>query len=121
MKILIAARDRGRLAALVQGLGSKGITPVWAGNGAEALSRARQEEPDLAVIADDLGDMSAFALVAGLMTVNAMINTVILSDKDPEAFHEAGEGLGILKQLPGSPRSEDVHSLLTLLTTVRGS
>jgi CheY-like chemotaxis protein len=122
MKILMTARDQERVAPLANGLESGGsVSLTRAGNGAEALSMARHTSPDLAVIADDLEDMSAFTLVAGLMAVNAMIHTVVLSDTEPGEFHAAGEGLGILVQLPSEPSFEDAQALLDLLTTVRGS
>jgi DNA-binding response OmpR family regulator len=121
MKILMTTRDRGRVAPLAEGLEARHCSLVWAGSGAEALSLAREEAPDLAVIAENLGDMSAFTVVARLMAVNAMTHTAVLSDSDPEAFHAAGEGLGILAQLPSAPRAEDAGTLLDRLITVRGS
>jgi hypothetical protein len=122
MKIMITAGNKEGIAPFASGLESGGsVSLLWAGNGAEALSMARDLSPDLAVIADDLEDMSAFTLVAGLMAVNAMIHTAVLCDTEPGEFHAAGEGLGILTQLPSLPRSEDAKALLDLLTTVRGS
>jgi DNA-binding response OmpR family regulator len=121
MKILMTTTDRQRVALFAQGLESRGdVSLVWAGSGEEALTQTREGSPDLAVIAEDLEDMSAFALVARLMATDAMINTVVLSDMDPDEFHEAGEGLGILAQLPASPASGDAQELFTKFTTVRG-
>jgi DNA-binding response OmpR family regulator len=121
MKILMTARDRGRVAPLAEGLEARHCSLVWAGSGSEALSMAREEAPDLAVIAEDIGDMTAFNLVARLMAVNAMTYTAVLSDLGSEEFHAAGEGLGILVQLPSAACAEDAGTLIDRLTTVRGS
>jgi hypothetical protein len=41
-----------------------------------------------------------------------MISTVILSELEPEAFHEAAEGLGIAARMPPQPTAEQATRLL---------
>jgi CheY-like chemotaxis protein len=122
MKVLLAARDSRRLAEFAAGLERIGGAPtILASSGAEAIARAGETSLDLAVIADDLADMTAFTLAARLMTIDAMINTAVLTDMDEKEFHDAGEGLGILARLPSTPGSNDARMLHERLTTMRGS
>jgi len=48
-----------------------------------------------------------------LLPINAMINTVVISDLSPEDFHDAGEGLGIMAQLPLDPAKSDALEVLS--------
>lgn len=50
--------------------------------------------------------------------IDARTHTAVASTLDPEAFHEAMEGLGILDCLPLTPGAEDARRLLRLLAEV---
>ena len=43
------------------------------------------------------------------MMINASVHTAVVSDMDPDEFHEATEGLGILMPLPTSPKADDAE------------
>ena len=45
-------------------------------------------------------------------------NYYTLSDMDPDEFHEATEGLGILMPLPTFPKADDAERLLKALAGV---
>jgi hypothetical protein len=69
--------------------------------------------PPIGVVIDEnLPDMPGLDLVRRLLRINAMINTVVVSALPPDAFHEAGEGLGIMAQLPPQPTWEDARTIL---------
>ena len=55
-----------------------------------------------------------------LLEINASMNTAVITDLDPQSFHEATEGLGVLCGLPAHPAAMDVGPLLERLTAVGG-
>ena len=61
-----------------------------------AIEQAHAKSPTLCVVDDSLTDAGPFALVATLMREDAFLHTAVVTELSPEAFHEAGEGLGIL-------------------------
>jgi DNA-binding response OmpR family regulator len=63
-------------------------------SGAEALAAAHTSSPHLVIIDADLPDIAPWELVQKLLTVNAMVNTAVISPLSEAEFHEAGEGLG---------------------------
>jgi hypothetical protein len=87
--------------------------------GAEALEAGRLLSPHLMVI-DYLTDTEPLSLVQKLLTVNAMVNTAVVSSLTDEEFHEASEGLGILGCLPEEPGGSEAADLLQKLRQVLG-
>lgn len=53
--------------------------------------------------------------VIGIMRVNALVHTAVVTDMTEEAFHDAMEGLGILTALPPAPGVDDARRLVHLL------
>jgi DNA-binding response OmpR family regulator len=87
--------------------------------GVEALEAGRTLSPHLMVI-DDLPDSEPLSLVRKLLTVNAMVNTAVVSPLSDAEFHEASEGLGILGRLPLEPGTNEAAGLLQKLRQVLG-
>jgi hypothetical protein len=54
------------------------------------------------------------------MTVNAFIQTAVVSRLSHDAFHEASEGLGVLAQLPPAPGRDDARRILEMLRQLPG-
>ena len=50
--------------------------------------------------------------------IDIMMITAVVSDMDPDEFHEATEGLGILMPLPTFPKADDAERLLKALAGV---
>lgn len=84
----------------------------------EAKALIKAAPPVLAIL--DLGpdDKALRQAVIDIMMIDASVHTAVVSDMDPEAFHEATEGLGILMSLPSSPTAEDARRLLAALSGV---
>lgn len=59
-------------------------------------------------------------LLESLLEMDAALPTAVLTDLEPEAFHEASEGLGVLTALPPAPGAPDVEGLLDRLQAVGG-
>ncbi|KMY66960.1 hypothetical protein AAU61_13430 [Desulfocarbo indianensis] len=121
LNILVAAPAKDGLkdfcAALAEGAS---VALDWAQSGQEALRKAAENAPHMVLIDQDLGDMAPFDLVAKLLGVNALINTVVVSDLPDEEFHEASEGLGIMACLPPRPGREQAPAVLEKLKSLTG-
>jgi len=118
--ILIVTGDRARLGALADAVKAEPTVELrWAANGAEAMAAARNHPPLAAVIDEALADMGGLDLVRRLLPINALINTAVLSDQDPDSFHETSEGLGILAQLPSTPTPENAADLFDRLRRIK--
>lgn len=88
--------------------------------GANALEAIHARPPHLAVIDLGLPDAHPMDLVQKMLTVNAMVNTAVVSPLSEEEFHEASEGLGVLGRLPLDPGRDDAESLLIKLRKILG-
>jgi DNA-binding NarL/FixJ family response regulator len=112
-RILIVTPHRQSLAAFAAALEeSQDVQVAWAESGHAAISDVMKHPPLGVVIDENLLDMPGLDLVRRLLPINALINTVMISDLPHGAFHEAGEGLGILAQLPPKPSSADASAIL---------
>lgn len=115
MHILIVTNRPANFADFLTALTESGVETSLAPTGQAALGQANLAPPTLAVVDEVLPDTDSFAFVAKLMRANASIHTAVVSQLSPEAFHEAGEGLGILAVLPPRPSSTDARQLLRTL------
>lgn len=118
MDILIASHRPDDLAEFAAGLSAAGAKISTAPTGTAALDAVKAHAPTLCVVDEGLPDVGAFALVARLLHINALVHTAVVSELSDEDFHEAGEGLGILHRLPLHPGVVDAKNLLTALSAV---
>lgn len=116
MRFLLVSNRPDHLADFVAVLTEDGHGIDFAPTGAAALGAVSGEAPALCVIDETLPDMDGFTLVARIMQKNALIHTAVISALSDEDFHEAGEGLGILKRLPLEPGGNDARELLAALS-----
>ena len=84
----------------------------------DAAPIIRDTPPVLAVLDLDLEGKALRQAVIDVMMINASVHTAVVSDMDPDDFHEATEGLGILMPLPSSPKAADAERLLEALAGV---
>lgn len=121
MVILFVAKDYSRFSALVTRLGhEQNIQLVPALTGTAGLAYLKDSTVDLAIVDEQLDDMSGIALVKQLVKVNPLVNTAIISPLGAEDFHEETEGLGVLMQLPPEPQARDAEALLAVLEKIGG-
>ena len=118
MHIVVVTNRPEAFRPFVAALTEKGVAASLIPTGEAALAQAKLTAPTLAVVDEALPDMPAFGLVAKLLQVDAFIHTAVATELSPEAFHEAGEGLGILTALPAQPSAQDAQSLLTTLAAL---
>ena len=115
-RILIVSPHRSRLAEFAQSMAEQqDIQLAWAEDGKAAIADVMKHLPLAVIIDDNLLDMPGLDLVRRLLPINALIHMAVISDLSPEAFHEAGEGLGIMAQLPLAPAKPDALEILSRL------
>ncbi len=118
MRILIATGRPADFADFLAALAEAGAQTHLAPTARAALKQAQAQPPSLVVADENLADGDPFAFVARLMRQNAAIATAVVTRLSPEAFHQAGEGLGILASLPPIPTAQDARALLTALAAL---
>ncbi len=89
-------------------------------SGAEALSMVRTKCPHLVIVDSGLPDVESLHLVKEIISVNAMVNTAVVSLLSDQEFHDAGEGLGILCRLPPESGNKEAGELLQQLRALIG-
>ena len=119
MIVLFAAKDGGRFSTLAASFNSRReIEVVSATTGEAALAELKSKRIDLVIADEHLGDMDGITLVKGLVKINPLVNTAIVSALTDDEFHEATEGLGVLMKLPGQPQEKDGEALLAVLEKI---
>ena len=119
-KILLVSYERDALSDFAAALENSGdVRLSWAESGRSALDMASKAQIDLVVSDEKLGDMTALELAHKLIYIDPMINCAAVSSLSHEDFHEAGEGLGLLAQLPPEPGAEQAEGLLQRLRELR--
>ena len=86
----------------------------------EALEMAAAHSPDLVIVDEYVGKVSALALIRRLMKVDAFMQTAAVSRQPHDAFHETSEGLGIMIQIPPRPGKFEAELILKTLKETWG-
>ena len=124
LKLLLVSPDETSLSGLASALlEHSDVDWYWTDSGEKglniALETASEAAIDLVVTDEMLGDMSGLEFAGRLISVNPMINCASVSGLSPENFHDAGEGLGLMAQLPVQPGKEDANKLLRRLRQLK--
>lgn len=101
-------------AALAQ---TPGVELRWVQNREEALDQVRRWRPTLAVLdrSQFPGQPDPWDLLRDLTRAEAGLTSAVVSDQEPEGFHRASAGLGVLTQLPPRPGPAEAAWLLFLM------
>jgi response regulator RpfG family c-di-GMP phosphodiesterase len=118
IKIMLASRDQTSLAALRAGLAKSDARIIRAESGGIGLSMIAEDDFDLVVADENLGDMTGLEFIKAIVAKRPMVNCAAVSSLTPADFHEASEGLGILMQLPIRPGPEHAEKLLEQLKNI---
>ena len=117
MYVVIVTDRRGALHDFAQGLG-KDIE--WTDSAAGVLARAKNPPWQLVVLDTMMPGLDYKVFLMDLLKVNAMLDTVVITDMNAEAFHHDSEGLGVLCAVPVSPVRADGVRAMNLLCTILG-
>jgi DNA-binding NarL/FixJ family response regulator len=116
-RALVLVKEPGSAASLIQRLTEAGFIVHSSCDPILSLDEARLNKPDLVVVDENLPTMSGIHFLLDLLKVSWTTATILVSDRDDEAIHEATEGLGILGHIKGY---EDLKSLEDLLNQFEG-
>ena len=116
--ILLQTGRLGAFAAFVAELESQGCAVTTVAD-ADACMRSVQKQAPALVVLDAASQEQAKQDVIGIMRVNALVHTAVVSEMPEDVFHEVMEGLGILASLPTSPTVEDARRVVRLLTEIQ--
>ncbi len=117
MQVVIVSARKEALHDFAQGLEAD---VEWAESPESVLERARTAPWQLVVIDGLTPGMNYKAFVMDLLRVNAMINTMVVTDMGGEEFHEDSEGLGVICAVPASPGREDGRRSMDMLRQLPG-
>jgi PleD family two-component response regulator len=112
-KAFVLVKEPAAAAALVQELEKASFIVNASSDSSLSLDECRRNTPDLVVVEENLATMSGIRFIADLLRVSWTTATILVSERDDEAIHEATEGLGILGHIKGY---EDLEGLGRLLT-----
>ena len=118
IRIMLDGRDQTSLAALKAGLANNDVHIVRAVSGGTGLSMVAEDNFDLVVTDENLGDMTGLEFIRAIVAKRPMINCAAVSALTSEEFHETSEGLGILMQLPVEPGQKHADMLLEQLKSI---
>jgi len=104
MHVVILTDRKESLFEFAQGLGGD---VEWATAADDVLSRAKTPPWQLVVVDAMMPGMKYTTFLMGLLRVNAMLNTVVVTDMDEAAFHEDSEGSGRALHRAGESRSRE--------------
>jgi hypothetical protein len=90
---------------------------LWA-DSLQAASEAATGSVGLIVIDEKVDDQPGLYIAKEMIKVNAMANLSLVSGLNPEEFHEASEGLGIMARLPPNPDAKNAELLLKNLNSL---
>jgi len=118
MNVAMVTTRVGQLATFREGLEQRSIRVEAFADAWSFLQEARSRTWNL-VIVDGLR-LPFIEVIEKMLEINASLNTAVMTDLEASAFHDAGEGLGILCGLPAIPCAADVAPLLEKLQAVGG-
>jgi CheY-like chemotaxis protein len=116
--VLMVSSDRQRLTDFAEVIGISGFQVVWEESGAGALERVRQTRPLLVVFDEHLEDMTAWEAIRRLLSIDATVNTAVVSQLDPENFHAVSEGLGVMARIPFCPTKLSAMEVIEALNRI---
>lgn len=119
---VFVSRDRDQFAEVEQMLARKKINVEWTGTGKDALSLLSNTSMpiDLVVLAEELPDIGAKALVEAVIIQSPFTHCAVAGAMGKKEFHDHYEGYGVLMQLSVTPTPEDAAALGTHLDKLAG-
>jgi ActR/RegA family two-component response regulator len=117
--ILLVTSREAQLKSFADALRADPKVELTTVDTAEAsIETAARLVPVLAIIDQEVGEVSGMNIVQRLLEVNAFIHTAMLTEMDDALFHERSEGLGILSRVAFQPGQKDAVDLLAKLREV---
>lgn len=118
IQAMLVSASKESFSNLESAFAENNVGAIWAESGNKALSMISERVFDLIIADETLPDMTGLDLAKKLIFKNPMLNLAVVSALSSHDFHEAGEGLGILMQLPPAPEKSDAEKLLAHLNKI---
>ncbi|MFA5902488.1 MAG: response regulator [Desulfobacula sp.] len=118
-QILLVSPEKNHFKDLEPSFSENKIETQWTDTAKKALTLLAGQKFDLVITHEQLPDMTGKKLVENVITLNAMMNCVVLSALSKEDFHETYEGLGVLMQFSLTPGKDEVKKLQDHLDLIR--
>ena len=115
--ILLQTGRPAAFTSFVEELERQSCTVITVADAAACQSSVQRQAPQLVVV-DAATQEQARQDVIGIMRVNALVHTAVVTDMAEDVFHDVMEGLGILASLPSEPGPEDARRLVRLLAEI---
>ena len=123
MQILIATNRSEEVFAGFCGALQKGVDNLellFTNNWTNVLAAVKVMPPGFLILDQGLPEGGPVELTRQLLTVNAAVNCIVITELDDKAFHEATEGLGIFAPLPVEPSFADGEALARRIKRLLG-
>lgn len=118
-QILLISPEKDIFKAVENCFSENQIATAWTDTAAKALLMLLDGKFDLIILHEHLQDMNGRQLVEAIITQNAMLNCVVLSERSKEDFHEAYEGLGVLMQFSLTPTYDNARALIDYMARIK--
>ncbi|MBU1194426.1 MAG: response regulator [Proteobacteria bacterium] len=118
-QILLISPEKDIFKAVENCFSENQIATAWTDTAAKALLMLSDGKFDLIILHEHLQDMNGRQLVEAIITQNAMLNCVVLSELSKEDFHEAYEGLGVLMQFSLTPTHDNARALIDYMARIK--
>ncbi len=119
IRVVLITTEYNSLSGLASGLEKyEDIKLSHVDLGATALDLVREQSVDIAIVDENLADMTGLQFIERLVMINPLINCAAVSSLSSEDFHEASEGFGVFMQLPANPGEKDADELMALLNKI---
>lgn len=113
LRVMLVGVDRKTRQVFEQILSEQGdFEIVQVAYGREAIEALDLQNISLLVIAENLPDLDSIDLIKQIITGNPFQNIAVVSDRDPDQFHEMTEGLGVLGKITPQYSAESLNSIL---------
>jgi DNA-binding response OmpR family regulator len=117
-QVVIVSADVQRLTEFASVFTSSGFEVVWEESGADSLQRVQKSRPQLVILDEHLEDMTAWEAIRRLLSIDAAVNTAVVSRLDTEKFHSVSEGLGVMAHIPFSPTKRSAMEVIEALRRI---
>lgn len=118
LQVLIISKENTTFSSLLPAIKDSNFTLFHTDSGQDAIQKIRSQKIDVAVVADNLSDMTGLECVKLIVPENPFINCALESSLESDDFHEVTEGYGVFMQLSMAPQATEASAMLEKLSKI---
>ena len=115
---LLVSNRKTSLSEFAATLENLSVRVVWSETGNGAITTLGGKAFDIVIVDEELPDMTGLQFAKKLVSTNPMIHCAAVSSLSRKDFHEASEGLGLLMELPVTPKRAHAEELVKHLQSI---